>query len=361
MNITIFSLRGPTQNGIRGGAREYIYEIAKGLVKQGNNVNIICGAEPKHSLYESEYIDGVNVIRVGRSKWSIFSILMYYFRYLRNNTDIIIENMVSFPMYTNLFSFTKKHFTIVHHLTDKEYFKTHSIYISIIGYIMEKVTLRLYFNSKFIAVSEYTKQMLIQNGIKETNINIVNPGIREKFFEPGIKSQIPEIFYIGRFSAFGGNKKIDHLIQAFKNISVEIPNAKLYIAGKGDGVEVLEDLSQGYNIKFLGMINDEEKKKYMQRAWVFASPSLAEGFGITWIEAQACGTPVVGYKIEGLNTVTPVDSIMVNKNDIDGLSRAMISILNNKESFSKLSENAIQNSKNYSWENSISKFISIIE
>lgn len=363
MNITILSLRGPTALcDIRGGAREYIQEVCKPWVRQGHNVTIVCGAEPKFSLFDNEEIEGIEVIRVGKGKWSVLNIINYYMKYLKKDTDILIENMVSFPMYTSLIKSNKKFYTIVHHLTDKNYFKTHKLPIAILGYLMEKVTLRIFYARKqFVAVSEYTKDMLMENGIKKENIKIVNPGIRENFFVPGEKSKHPMIFYVGRYSGLGGNKRIDHLIDSFRIVQEKHTDAELIIAGKGDNVELLESKAEGLNVKFIGIIDDDEKKIFMQKAWVFASPSLAEGFGITWIEANACGTPVVGYKIEGLNTVNEKTSIMVDPNNINKLSSAIIKLLDNREFRIKMENDCIINGNKYYWRNSSKQFLEIIE
>lgn len=359
MNITILSLRGPTKKlDIKGGAIDYIQEVAKYLVSEGNKVTILCGAEPKNNLYDSENIDGVNIVRVGNSRWSIKSIWKYYKENLRESTDILIENMISFPMYGSLLKKNEKFYTIVHHLSDKEYFKTHNILIATLGYFMEKVTLRiLYKGQKFIAVSDYTKGMLIKNGIKSENIDIVNPGMRENFFEAGEKSNHPLIFYVGRYSAYGGNKKVDHLIEAYKEIQKKYPDAELIIGGKGEGIEVLREQSKGLNVKFIGPISDEEKRSYMQKAWIFASPSLAEGFGITWIEANACGTPVVGYKIEGLNTVDDKSSRMVELGNINQLYYAMLNLINDKELRLELSNNGVEHAKKFGWSKVGEKFL----
>lgn len=362
MNITILSLRGPTTLcDIRGGAREYIQEICKPWIKQGHKVTIVCGPEPKFNLYDSENIDGIKIVRVGKGKRAIFDILKYYLKYLKKDTDILIENMVSFPMYVSLIKSNKKFYTIVHHLTDKNYFKTHKLHIAILGYIMEKITLRLFYkNQKFIAVSEYTKEMLNKNGIKESNIYIVNPGIRENYFKPGRKSIKPKIFYVGRYSGLGGNKRVDHLIDAFRIVQEKYIDAELIVAGKGDNISILQEKAKDLNVKFIGMINDEEKRKYMQESWIFSSPSLAEGFGITWIEANACGTPVVGYKIDGLNTVNEKTSIMVQSGNIKELSKALIYLIENKEISMKMSKNAIKHAEQFAWSKSSKKFLDYI-
>lgn len=361
MNITILSLRGPTRKGIRGGAREYIEEISKGLVKNGHDVNIICGAEPSKDLYESEIIDGVNIIRVGKTRWSIFSIIKHYIQNLRDKTDVLIENMVSFPMYVPLFKGKKKNYTIVHHLTGKEYFKTHGRLIALLGYFMESVTLRVFYrNSNFIAVSNFTKNALTLNGINNRKIYIVNPGIRENYFFQAEKSKNPTIFFLGRYSGTGGNKKVDHLIEAFRQVQIKIPNAELFIGGKGDNIDILKEKAAGYNIEFLGLLTDEEKRSYMQKSWIFASPSLAEGFGITWIEANACGTPVVAYKINGLDTVNESCSIMVEKNNINELANAIVKLCEGKNKILSMQNQCIKNADKYTWSSSVDKFIKIL-
>lgn len=362
MNITILSLRGPTSKcDIRGGAREYIQEICKPWVKQGHKVTILCGPEPKFNLYESEEIDGIKIIRTGKGKWSVLSIIKYYIKYLKRDTDLLIENIVSFPMYASLIKGNIPFYTIVHHLTDKAYFKTHKFPVAILGYIMEKVTLRVFYRKcNFIAVSSYTKEMLENNGIKKSKINIVNPGIRDNYFKPGEKYKKPLIFYIGRYSGMGGNKRVDHLIEAFKLIQLKHNDAELIIAGKGDDIEVLKKNSEGLNIKFIGMIDDEAKRRYMQLAWIFASPSLAEGFGITWIEANSCGTPVVGYKIKGLNTVNERTSIMVKPNDIEGLSKALLDLIENPVLREQMKYECLKNGMQYCWSKSSENFMNII-
>lgn len=362
MNITILSLRGPTELcDIRGGAREYIQEICKPLIKKGHNVTIVCGSEPKLKLYNSEEIEGIKIIRVGKKKWSVFNIISYYNKNLKKNTDALIENMVSFPMYTSLIKGNKEFYTIVHHLTDKNYFKTHKLPVAMLGYFMEKVTLKIFYrNQKFIAVSDYTKNMLIENGINKENIEIVNPGIRDNYFRPADKTKNPTVFYIGRYSGLGGNKKVDHLIDAFRRVQANYSNAELIVAGKGDHISILKEKADGLNVKFTGIINDDEKRKYMQESWVFASPSLAEGFGITWIEANACGTPVVGYKIRGLNTVNEDTSIMVEPNNIDKLGEAMMKLIGNKELRDIMKDECISNGNKYYWEHSSDKFIDIL-
>lgn len=84
-------------------------------------------------------------------------------------------------------------------------------------------------------------------------------------------------------------KKIDLIVRAFN----EMPNKKLIVAGSGPDFEKVLRLAKS-NVEVLGFISNEEMKKHMQlaKAFVFAAE---EDFGIVPVEAQACGTPVIGF------------------------------------------------------------------
>lgn len=70
-------------------------------------------------------------------------------------------------------------------------------------------------------------------------------------------------------------------------------------------------------------------KTHMQKVWIFANLSLAEGFGITWIEDNSCGTPFVGYKIEGLNKVDDKISRITEMGNIEKLIEWILEIRDN--------------------------------
>ncbi len=83
-------------------------------------------------------------------------------------------------------------------------------------------------------------------------------------------------------------KKIDLIVEAFSKT-----NKKLLVAGTGPDEEKIKKLA-GNNIEFLGFISDKEAISYIQKAKAFIF-AAEEDFGITPVEAQACGTPVICY------------------------------------------------------------------
>lgn len=97
-------------------------------------------------------------------------------------------------------------------------------------------------------------------------------------------------------------KKMATIVEAFN----EMPDKKLMVIGDGPDYNKIRKLAKS-NIELKGFINSNELKSYMQnaKAFVFAAK---EDFGIIPVEAQACGTPVIGYNSGGLKE-TVVDDI----------------------------------------------------
>src|SRR5665811_2351046 len=54
-------------------------------------------------------------------------------------------------------------------------------------------------------------------------------------------------------------------------------------------------------VSFLGFVSEEEKADLYRQSWVLATASMVEGWGLTVIEANACGTPAVSFNVPGLN------------------------------------------------------------
>ncbi|ANE46395.1 hypothetical protein SY83_09005 [Paenibacillus swuensis] len=358
MKITILSLRGPTNYPHKGGAREYIKYLAAPWLKEGHDITLVCGVENKYGLPPRENVDGIEVIRVGKSGTPIAAIWSYYKKHLESSTDRLIENMVSFPMLSPLLSPGKNNTTIVHHLTGKDYWTTQSLPKAIIGVFMEKVVLPVvYRRTKMVGVSELTRHELAGNGIPEDRISIIEPGVNNAYFAPdaGVKKE-PLIFYIGRM---GGVKKVDHLITAFKELSKTYPELRLVVAGPGD-TEELKALAGDAPVEFAGFLSEEEKRDYYRRCMVFASPSMREGFGITYVEANACGTPVVGYKIEGLETVAEDAGIFVTQGDVNALKKAIEIIYVDEALRTRMEKAAITSAARFSWEVSSRKGLELV-
>jgi glycosyltransferase involved in cell wall biosynthesis len=131
---------------------------------------------------------------------------------------------------------------------------------------------------------------------------VVYPGIDETYFTLPPASQPRDDYYFA-LSALVPYKRIDLAVQAF----LQTPNRRLVIAGTGPEANKLRALAgNAPNITFLGRAPDEVVRTHYQRCRAFLFPG-EEDFGLTPVEAQACGAPVIAYRAGGA-TETVLDT-----------------------------------------------------
>jgi glycosyltransferase involved in cell wall biosynthesis len=165
------------------------------------------------------------------------------------------------------------------------------------------------------AVSDWTRQrVLALGGITESKVHVI-PNTYDAALFPGpstasslharygITPGEPLILTVGRLNQSEQYKGQDRLIQALPLVLKQFPTAKLLIIGEGNDRPRLEAMvaTQGLkdSVRFAGFVPETELAEHYQMASVFAMPSTGEGFGIVYLEALACGTPVVAGHADG--------------------------------------------------------------
>lgn len=108
---------------------------------------------------------------------------------------------------------------------------------------------------------------------------------------------------LGRLDARERYKGIDEVIEALPQLLTVNPNLVYMIVGDGTDRERLQQKAVDLNLRdyviFAGKIGEKEKADYYRLADVFVMPSRGEGFGFVYLEAMACGIPVIASKIDG--------------------------------------------------------------
>lgn len=357
MKIIIFQMKGPTSNGVTGGAEKYSEELALILEKMGFEVEIYCGRDKGEKflpIYEQR-TDKISVRRFSSPlnflPLSIFLMHWYYLTKGRTNSNFLIENQSVIPMFTAIYK--ESLFTIIHHLTGKDYIRKQGIIKGLIGIFLEdKIMPWLYRKQNILTVSEHSKDSIVAVGISKDMISIIPPivqNVGNSVNYPVKRKNI--ISYIGRYTGKLGNKRVDVIIEIMPEILKHVPDAKLIIGGsmkkKEELLEIIEKNNLQSVVEFRGFLTDDEKAQLLSQSKVFASPSYQEGFGITYIEAQGYGTPVVGYEIEGLDTVPPESGFMVPKDDERALISSIVKLLSDKELWQIKSYGALNNASLY--------------
>ena len=357
--ILFVSLSAPTNFGANGGAQIYILHLSEQLVKMGFEVTIAGLNETRNSIVypNKELINGVKVLRLGKGKLKVFQIRKWV-KINQHDFDVVVENMMQFPLLLPLvLKKPSKYYIIKHHFLGKDSFKILGFIKGFINVINEKVIIPLH-NKPFIVPSEFTASFLKQNSFTSSSKKILinSPGI-EIINQKINRTEHPTILYTGTLNL--NRKKVDHLIEAFKTISIKIPKAQLIICGDGPSKSFLKQLANGYNVDFKGYVSVEEKMKLYASSWVFASPSLMEGFGITWIEAGYFKLPVIVYDI-GIDTVNSACAVLIELNSVSGLADKIYELLTDKGLRCKMGEAGYMNAKQFSWEKNAKRFVNFI-
>lgn len=361
LNILIFNWRD-LSHVWAGGAEVYIHELASRWVKEGNSVTIFCGNDNKNP--RNEIVDGMQIVRRGGFYTVYAWAALYYVLKFKRQYDVIVDSENGVPFFSPIFS-TKPVVLLAHHV-NQQIFLDHLPFprAQLARFIEAKVMPFLYRNAPFVTVSESSKQELIKTNIAKVNqIQIVNPGIEV----PKVsykKTAHPTVIYFGRLKPY---KNIDIAIRAFAKILPKFPKAELYIAGEGDSMDTLvktaKKLHIEKNVTFFGKVSEERKWKLLAQSWVAVQPSQVEGWGITVIEANAVGTPVIASNVNGLrdSIVNGKTGILVSLRNVAETANAMTKVLEDKKLRNELSTNALEWSRKFSWNGSAQNFYTILK
>jgi glycosyltransferase involved in cell wall biosynthesis len=127
-----------------------------------------------------------------------------------------------------------------------------------------------------------------------------DPALLERY---GIELNDKVLLTVGRMASQERYKGFDQMIELMPRLLRQFPNVKYLIVGDGDDRERLEEKAMSYcvvdRVLFTGRVPETEKVEHYNLADAFVMPSSGEGFGIVFIEAAACGVPVIGSLADG--------------------------------------------------------------
>jgi len=361
-----------------GGAPKVVYEISKRLANRGYNVLVYTtDAYEKNKRVVKNYdeIEGIkvryfkNLSNYLAYNHKLFIPIGFSAEVKRELHKIDIIHMHDYRTLLNaiIYKYAAKHkipYILQPHgatprIAQKQKLKV--IFDNIVGYSL------LSNSSKIFALNRSEAKKILTMNVDESRIEIIPNGINLSQY-----SQLPEkgtfrekygiiedkiILYLGRLHI---SKGIDLLIQAFSYLIQETEGVKLVIVGSDDGyLEYLKKLAKTLNIEskvlFTGPVPEWDKLAAYVDADVFVTPSFY-GFPLTFLEAMACGIPIVttnyGDFIEGIHNEV---GFVTHYNE-ESLKNAIHMILSKKGLKIKFRKNAKSKIKEFDW-NTITKEI----
>ena len=217
--------------------------------------------------------------------------------------DIVVEDINKVPLY--LPQVTRLPFcAIVPHLFGTTAFQEASWPVALVVNLAERPIPRVYRRVAFHAISESTRDDLVARGVRAEQIRVIHPGIDAVHYAPASgldRTSEPTFLYVGRLRRYKG---IEVAIRALALARRQRPDLGLAIAGTGADQARLrrlaERLALGEAVRFHGYVDEPRKVELFRTAWANLFPSPKEGWGLTVIEAGACGTAVVAADSPGL-------------------------------------------------------------
>ena len=273
----------------------------------------------------------------------------------REPWDIVVEDINKLPLF--LPTLTRLPFcAIVPHLFGTTAFQEASWPTAATVALAERPIPRVYRRAGFHAISESTRDDLVARGIPRERVRVIHPGIDAESYAPvpGLDRTEPATFlYVGRLKRYKG---VEVAIRALAEARRERPDLTLDIAGTGDDGDRLRQIAGALGlegaVRFLGFVTEARKRELFRTAWANLFPSPKEGWGLTVMEAAACGTPSVASDSPGLrDSVRPDETgFLVPHGDAGALAKRMLELAGNLALVERLGAAARRHALAWSWD-----------
>lgn len=341
------------KNPEAGGAEVHLHEILTHLVEWGHEAVQVSATFP--NCTPEEKIDGVRVIRRGRWYDANFAIPLFLRKHLsRNRYDVILEDINKLPFFVPLVTDIPV-VPVIPHLFGTTVFRETNALIASYVVLMEKFIPIVFKKNKFMVISDSTKDDLVARGIDPERIEVILCGLDHSRYRNLELERfgVPTIVHLGRLRKY---KSVEIAMKAFKMIREKLPEARLVIIGDGPHKPVLErearHLGLGYSIEFKGYMDHEELVEFLNRSHLLLNASPKEGWGLTVVEANACGLPVVASNRPGLKDSVRdgMTGFLVEYGDGAAFATQALRLLEDGELWQQMSKNALERVKELTWE-----------
>lgn len=336
----------------RGGVEVYTYEVARKLAGWADDLIVVVprsGTDGRVGEYDFRLVQvpGVAVIR----ELAMFFVALWYA--LRSRADVVVNavwlpcGVVALPVSR----LTGIPYVVVTHGSDlldrqnagegmKDAVRRRLTWL-------RRIVLRS--ASAVVSVSNYTRDLAVHAGADPVNAATVPNGVDETRFQVRERSEVLAEAYglvggrvlltVARLDYHKGHADVLH---ALPLVAARVPNVVYVIVGTGPLRQRLQELARELGVekrvRFVGAVEETRLVELYNASDVFvlvphATDKDVEGFGLVFLEANACGLPVVGGDSGGVSEaiVDGVTGILVKPGDVEGIADALVTILHDRD------------------------------
>jgi glycosyltransferase involved in cell wall biosynthesis len=284
-----------------GGAEVYCDEVARRLVRDGRRVVMLTAAVAGRP--RSEMVNGYRVVRRG-SRLGVYPAVLAWLWSHRRRIDAVIDSQNGIPFFAPLaLRRSTPVLLLLHHIHRDQFGAYFSPATASVGRWLEgPASRRVYGRRTVVAVSPSTRTAARRILELRGQIFVAPPGCAvAPTRDPALRRRrpTPAIVAVGRMVR---HKRFELLIEAMPAIAAAHPDVELHLVGDGPERLHLERIAvtTGLRIIFHGSLGAAERDAVVASSWVGVNCTAGEGWGISVIEANAAGLPVVGFRVPGL-------------------------------------------------------------
>jgi glycosyltransferase involved in cell wall biosynthesis len=339
-----------------GGSGRNLEEQVRRWVQWGNRVTVISAGYPGARPVVQE--DDLTLHHVG-GRSSVFPVAIWQqWRGLVPDADVVLEviNGVTFlsPIWLRV-----PRVALVHHVHCENYRRENGLLGRPQHILFETAPLRtLYRRTPFIAVSHATARELVAHGVPREQITVNYNGVTVTPGEPAPRATDPTIIYVGRLKRC---KRVEMLIDAV----TRLPGTRLDIVGEGEHRRALERVAaeSGLDgrIRFHGFVDEQTKRRLLERAWLNVTASAAEGWSLVALEAAAYQTPTVAIGVGGLHEAIEHGRTGLLAKNLDELVAHCRRLLEHPAERKRFGSHALRWSRELDWDRTASRTLEIME
>ncbi|MEM8963953.1 MAG: glycosyltransferase family 1 protein [Acidobacteriota bacterium] len=310
----------------------------KQLSRLGDNVKTIPQRSPVYSIREQVTLS-----------WTLFRAKVD----LYHSTHYVLPSLLPCPAVVTIHD--------IIHLLYPEFLPNRVAYFYAEQMLRRAVTK----SERIIAVSRNTRKDLMSYfDVDGEDIEVVYNGIDDTFLEPvsdddldrwlqNLGLERPYLLFVGNPKP---HKNLDNVVKALARAreKSDFPHRLVCVGGRDEALEWkirqrAEQEGIADRLVLLGHVAQEALPAIYRGASLFLYPTLYEGFGLPVVEAMASGVPVITSNGSALKEIAAGYAHLVNPLDVDGLARAIVQCLNDKEHTASLAKLGLRRSQDFRW------------
>jgi glycosyltransferase involved in cell wall biosynthesis/O-antigen/teichoic acid export membrane protein len=342
-----------------GGTGTNLLGQVERWLDMGHEVSVVASSHPGAPAVEVQ--GRLTIQRVGGRSTVFPRVIWRGIRGRLPEADVVLEvvNGITFltPLWLRL-----PRVVLVHHVHHDHYLaEMGRIPGGVAAFLLETVPLKhLYHGAPFLTISEASAADLMELGVPREHIAVSYIGVDLERFEPApeLRAAEPTLLYLGRLKRY---KRIELLL----DVLAGCPGAVLEVAGEGDYREELEreiaERGLQDRVRMHGFVDEDEKVRHLQGAWVNLTASSAEGWCLTVMEAAACGTPSAALAVGGLPESIDDGRTGVLAEQPEELVERTRRLLDDPELREQLGREAHDRAREFTWQRTASETLDLLE